>query len=224
MKQMERWIPNLTGILTIIVLLCSFILSFSNLRYAAELSRIDLVLTWAWPVCIDSLLVSGSLLILRNSLRQESTRFGWLVLSVFTFVSIMFNVAVSPNNLLSQASHAIPPITLMVSVEILLSIVRSDLSSLEKDRREVTEVTQSKGDVTPPVTVLHQGAGKGVTADQVLQFFRENPSASYVTAAANLNIARQTVSRHVARLLEEGRLEKDGDLFVIPDWDAREYA
>ena len=152
MKQMERWIPNLTGILTIIVLLCSFILSFSNLRYAAELSRIDPVLTWAWPVCIDSLLVSGSLLILRNSLRQESTRFGWLVLSVFTFVSIMFNVAVSPNNLLSQASHAIPPITLMVSIEILLSIVRSDLSSLEKDRREVTEVTQSKGDVTPPVT------------------------------------------------------------------------
>ena len=224
MKQIERWIPNLTGVLTIIVLLCSFILSFSNLRYAAELSRIDPVLTWAWPVCIDSLLVSGSLLILRNSLRQENTRFGWLVLSVFTFVSIMFNVAVSPNNLLSQASHAIPPITLMVSVEILLSIVRSDLSSLEKDRREVTEVTQSKGDVTPPVPVLHHGAGKGVTADQVLQFFRENPSASYVTAAANLNIARQTVSRHVARLLEDGRLEKDGDQFVIPDWDAREYA
>ena len=49
-------------------------------------------------------------------------------------------------------------------------------------------------------------------------------SASYVTAAANLNIARQTVSRHVARLLEDGRLKKDGDQFVIPDWDAREYA
>ncbi|NLD26825.1 MAG: winged helix-turn-helix domain-containing protein, partial [Acholeplasmataceae bacterium] len=100
----------------------------------------------------------------------------------------------------------------------------SDLSSLEKDRREVTEVTQSKGGVTPPVTVLHHGAGKGVTADQVLQFFRENPSASYVTAAANLNIARQTVSRHVARLLEDGRLEKDGDQLVITDRDGRGYA
>ncbi|QVV90544.1 DUF2637 domain-containing protein [Methanospirillum sp. J.3.6.1-F.2.7.3] len=100
---MERWIPNLTGILTVIVILCFFILSFSNLRYAAELSRIDPVLTWARPVCIDSLLVFGFPLILRNSLRQESTRFGWLVLSVFTFVSILFNVAVSSNNLLSQA-------------------------------------------------------------------------------------------------------------------------
>ncbi|MDD1724024.1 MAG: DUF2637 domain-containing protein [Methanospirillum sp.] len=224
MKQIERWIPNFTGVLTIVVLLCSFILSFSNLWYAAELSRIDPVLTWAWPVCIDSLLVSGSLLILRNSLRQESTRFGWIVLSVFTLVSILFNVAVSPNNLLSQASHAIPPITLMVSVEILLSIVRSDL--LSKGNTPVTckDVTPERGNVAPPVTVVHQGAGKGVTADQVLQFFRENPSASYVTAAANLNIARQTVSRHVARLLEDGRLEKEGDLFIIPDRDGREYA
>ena len=43
-------------------------------------------------------------------------------------------------------------------------------------------------DVTPPFTKVHQGAGKGVTADQGLQSFRENPSASYVSAAANLNM------------------------------------
>lgn len=112
----------------------------------------------------------------------------------------------------------------MVSVEILLSIVRSDLSSSEKNQGKVSDVTPDRGDVTPPVIMVHQGAGKGVTADQVLQFFRENPSASYVTAAANLNIARQTVSRHVARLLEDGRLEKDRDQFVIPDRDTHEYA
>jgi hypothetical protein len=103
----------------------------------------------------------------------------------------------------------------MVSVEILLSIVRSDLSSSEKNQGKISDVTSDQGDVTPPVTVLHQGAVKGVTADQVLQFFRENPSASYVTAAANLNIARQTVSRHVARLLEDGGMEKEGDQFVV---------
>ncbi len=65
---------------------------------------------------------------------------------------------------------------------------------------------------------------KGVTSEQVLQFFRENSSSSYDTAAANLNITRQTVSRHVARLLEDGRLEREGDQFVIPDRDGREYA
>jgi len=46
-REIEQWVPNLTGVLTVIVLLCSFILSFSNLRYAAEISRIDPVLTSA---------------------------------------------------------------------------------------------------------------------------------------------------------------------------------
>lgn len=224
MKTIERWIPNLTGLLTVVVLLCSFILSFSNLRYAAEISKIDPVLTWAWPVCIDSLLVSGSLLILRNSLRQESTRFGWMVLSVFTLVSILFNVAVSPSNLLSQASHAIPPITLMISVEILLSIVRSDLSSPENNREKVMDVTSDRGGVTPPVPLVHRTSERNVTSDQVLHFFKSNPSANYVTAAAQLNIARQTVSRHVTRLLEEGKMQKEGDRFVVSDPDTWEYA
>lgn len=126
----------------------------------------------------------------------------WIVLSVFIGVSILFNVAVSPSNLLSQASHAIPPITLMVSVEILLSIVRSDLSSSEENQEKLHLLQQTEEMLHHLLLwYINQGAGKGVTADQVLQFFRENPSVSYVTAAANLNIARQTVSRHVARLL-----------------------
>ena len=219
MKEIEQWIPNLTGILTVIVLLCSFILSFSNLRYAAEISLIDPVLTWAWPLCIDSLLVSGSLLVLRNSLRGESTRFWWVVLSVFTGVSIAFNVAVSPEIWISRAAHAIPPITLMVSVEILLSIVLSDLSAA----LPVQEDESNTRSVTSLVTMLHPAVTSDVTTQQVLQFYRDNPSASYVTAALHLNITRQTVSRHVTRLLENGKLFREGDRFVIANLDSREY-
>jgi len=220
MKKIEQWIPNLTGVLTVIVLLCSFILSFSNLRYAAEISLIDPALTWAWPLCIDSLLVSGSLLVLRNSLRGESTRFGWLVLSVFTGVSIAFNVAVSPETWISRAAHAIPPITLMVSVEILLSIVRSDLSIA----LPVQEKEPNTRSVTCRVPMVHRPVTPDVTTEQVLQFYRDNPSASYVTAALHLNITRQTVSRHVTRLLENGKLFREGDRFVIADADTREFA
>ena len=222
MRNFERWIPDLTGLLTGIVLLCSFILSFSNLRYAAEISKIDPVLTWAWPVCIDSLLVSGSLLILRNSTRRESTRFGWLVLSVFTGISIAFNVAVSPSNLLSQASHAVPPITLMVSIEILMSIVRSDLAGRTPEVSK--EEARDPSSVTPPVTMLHREPSPGVTSEQVLQFYRTHPDATYVTAASHLNIARQTVSRHITRLLEDGKIQKDGDRFVVLEPDSREFA
>jgi hypothetical protein len=222
MRNFERWIPDLTGLLTAIVLLCSFILSFSNLRYAAEISQIDPVLTWAWPLCIDSLLVSGSLLILRNSIRRESTRFGWLVLSVFTGISIAFNVAVSPSNLLSQASHAVPPVTLMVSIEILMSIVRSDLAG--KIPEETGEESGDPGNVTSPVTLLHRDPSPGVTSEQVLQFYRTHPDATFVTASSHLNIARQTVSRHITRLREDGKILKDGDRFIVVDQDNREFA
>ncbi|MDX8551908.1 DUF2637 domain-containing protein [Methanospirillum sp. J.3.6.1-F.2.7.3] len=197
---------------------------FQSLRSSAVEAGFDPILAWCWPICIDALLISGSLMVLRNSLQRDSTRFGWLVLSAFTLVSILFNVIVSPETWMSRAAHAIPPITLMVSVEILLSIIRSDLSPKGNTPVTYQDVTSERGDITPPVTLIHQGTGKGVTTDQVLQFFRENPSASYVTAAANLKIARQTVSRHVSRLLEDGRLEREGDQFVIPDRDGREYA
>ena len=224
MRRFERWIPNLTGLFTVVVLLCSFTLSFSNLKYAAKISNIDPDLTGAWPLCIDSLLVSGSLLILRNSLRGERTWFGWLVLSAFTAISILFNVAVSPSNLLSQASHAIPPITLMVSIEILLSMVRSDLSRQGTEPGENKEESSDLVDVTSPVTLLHREPLPGVTSEQVLQFYRVHPDATYVTAASHLNIARQTVSRHITRLLEDGKILKDGDRFIVVNQDSREFA
>jgi predicted HTH transcriptional regulator len=111
----------------------------------------------------------------------------------------------------------------MISVEIILSIVRSDLSR-ESDRSEEREESSDMLDVKSPVTMLHRMGVPAVTSDQVLQFYKCNPSASYVTAAANLNIARQTVSRHVSKLLEDGKIQKDGDRFVVPDQDSREFA
>lgn len=108
----------------------------------------------------------------------------------------------------------------MVSVEILLSIVLSDLSTalpIQKDEPNIRSVTSS-------VTLVHPVVTPDVTTQQVLQFYRDNPSASYVTAALHLNITRQTVSRHHTRLLENGKLFREGDRFVIPDSDTREFA
>lgn|GEM_PF-1124132 len=142
-------------------------------------------------------------------------------MSVFPGVSIAFNVAVSPDTWISRATHAIPPITLIVSVEILLSVVQSDLSTaLPVHEHEHEPNTRS---VTSPVTMLHLAVTPDVTTQQLLQFYRDNPSASYVTAASHLNINRQTVSRHISRLLESGKIFREGNRFVIPDPDTQEF-
>lgn len=91
-SRIERLIPDATGLIAVIVMGCAFLLSFANLQAGAGKAGISPWLSWAWPVCVDALLIAGSLMILRSSLRKESTWFGWLVVFGFTGVSVGFNV------------------------------------------------------------------------------------------------------------------------------------
>jgi len=128
-REIERSIPDITGLLVFIIAISAFSLSFVNLQELAAQSEINPYLTWLWPLCIDALLVAGSLEILRSSIKQLSTRVGWMVLISFTLVSISFNLVHSPDNIVSKLSYAIPPIALCVSVELLMRNIRTDLKS-----------------------------------------------------------------------------------------------
>ncbi len=127
-------------------------------------------------------------MILRSSLRKESTWFGWLVVLGFTGVSVLFNIAHSPGDVISQAAYAVPPFTLMVSIEMFTMIIRSDLKQTFTPGVPVTSPVQ---DVTTPELK------RKVTDDAVLQFFRGNSQVSYIEAAESLQVARQTISRKV---------------------------
>ncbi|MDX8549645.1 DUF2637 domain-containing protein [Methanospirillum sp. J.3.6.1-F.2.7.3] len=126
-RKLETAIPDLTGMAVLIIAGCAFALSFFNLQDAALEAGIKPWLSWLWPVCIDALLIAGSLMILRSSLRNESPLIGWIVLLSFTGVSTLFNVLHSPADIVSQAAHAVPPVALCVSIELLMMTIRSDL-------------------------------------------------------------------------------------------------
>jgi hypothetical protein len=208
--RIERLIPDATGCLAILIMACAFLLSFANLQAGAVQAGISPFLSWAWPVCIDALLIAGSLMILRSSLRHESTRFGWLVVVTFTGVSIGFNIAHSPEDFISRAAHAVPPITLMVSIEMFTMIIRSGLKV--EHGTSVSHVTSPETDVTiPDVTVPK----RKVTDEEVLQFFAGNTEATFIDAAEALQVTRQTISRNVSRLVEEGRLAREGKSLIV---------
>jgi predicted HTH transcriptional regulator len=149
-------------------------------------------------------------MILRSSLRQESTRFGWLVVITFTGVSIGFNIAHSPEDFISQAAHAVPPITLMVRIEMFTMIIRSDLKV--EHGTSVSHVTSPEADVIVPDVPLPK---RKVTDEEVLHFFRCNTEATFIDAAEALQVTRQTISRNVSRLVEEGRLAREGKSLVV---------
>lgn len=108
-RQLERAIPDMAGCAVLIIATSSFLLSFINLQAVAIEAGINPWLSWLWPACIDALLIAGSLMILRSSIRDESPLIGWSVLLSFTAVSTAFNVIHSPADLTAQAAHAVPP-------------------------------------------------------------------------------------------------------------------
>ena len=147
-SRIEGYIPDITTILVGTIGLTAFILSFANLRVAAVEAGIQPVLSWAWPICLDCLLIAGSLMILRANLRQEDSRLGWSVLLVFTGSSVAFNIVHSPPDIVSQVAHAVPPIALCVSIELLMTIIKSDVQTMgngkakrKYTRKDAAEVT-----------------------------------------------------------------------------------
>lgn len=202
-SRLERMIPDATGIISVIVMMCAFLLSFCNLQAMAIESGINPWLSWAWPVCVDALLIAGSLMILRASLRLETTYFGWFVLAAFTAVSTAFNIAHSPGELLSRAAHAIPPLALMVSVEAFTRIIKSDL---QKGKEEVIVTVQPEPE--PKEVYPTQ---KRISDEEITAFYAEHPGSMFLDAADNLGMSRQTISRRVNILVSQGKMRKDDD-------------
>lgn len=213
--RLEQTIPDLTGIAVLIIALSAFALSFFNLQAAALEAGISPWLSWLWPVCIDSLLIAGSLMILRSSLRSESPVIGWIVLISFTAVSTAFNVLHSPEGLISRAAHAVPPVALCVSIELLMMTIRSDLMTPEpvsssgiqttehlSRSAEHSDVSSAQAGAQAPEQItrapehLSRSAEQGDRSEQVRLFYTEHPDSSVAQAARQLNMSRHTVKRY----------------------------
>ena len=182
LHHLEKSIPDLTGLAVLIIAGCAFALSFFNLQEAALEAGISPWLSWLWPMVVDCLLIVGSLFLLRSSLRNESPWVGWAVLLSFTLVSTIFNVLHSPTDVISQAAHAVPPVALCVSIELLMMCIKSDLK-------------------VQPEQPMSTPAPKS-TPDKIVQYFKEQPMSSHAQAAEALGISRSTVSRHMRKRVE----------------------
>ncbi len=95
---------------------------------------------------------------------------------------------------ISRAAHAVPPITMMVSIEMFTMIIRSDLKV--EHGTSGSHVTSPESSVTPPDVTLPK---RKVTDEEVLQFFAGNTEATSIDAAEALQVTRQTISRSVSR-------------------------
>ncbi|MDX8551904.1 hypothetical protein KHC33_04250 [Methanospirillum sp. J.3.6.1-F.2.7.3] len=82
------------------------------------------------------------------------------------------------------ASHAIPPISLCISVEVLMNIIRSDLTA----------------EVTAGVTASPQLADKEDRGSQIRSYIELHPDVTAADMARSFGVMRQTASRHLSKM------------------------
>jgi hypothetical protein len=127
MKQ-DKGIKTTAVVMVLLVGTASAMLSWSGLTFLGMTAGFGGI-SWLLPLSIDGMLVLGSSLILHNTLTNQRTWFGWVITAVGVALSIWGNIAsVGAHDMQSQVVHAVPPLTLFLSIEAGVRILKNRIS------------------------------------------------------------------------------------------------
>ena len=102
----------------------SFALSYNALHQLAEANQVPKPLAWIWPLIIDGFIITASLAILHAVQHQRTARYPWALLVAFSALSVAFNVLHAPPTAIARLVAAVPPLTLVLSFELLMRQLR----------------------------------------------------------------------------------------------------
>ena len=109
-------------IILAIVSVISFTLSFIALReMAIEYLYLDQPFFGSlWPILVDTALIGFSVAAAVARMSNQSSFKFWLLVSIYTVLTIIFNVLHAPDNFISKFMAIIPPLTLVGTFEVFL--------------------------------------------------------------------------------------------------------
>ena len=145
MQKINHFISIASGLLVFFLAGSAFFLSFESLRDLADQIGVADGIAWLYPAIIDGAIIVFSLSVLRANLTGGRTVYPWILVSVFTLLSVVLNIIHAQKELLAQFLAAIPPVALFLSFELLLAqlketAVRLEVqSSLDEIVREIQE-------------------------------------------------------------------------------------
>lgn len=206
------WMVRTIVAMILTIAVSAFALSFTNLTATAVDAGIPLPLAYLWPICLDCFLVVATLFIFISNHLDKTTAPGWAVLIVFTGVSAGFNIVHSPDNLVAQAAHAIPPVALCICLEVLMIVLRCQQEYACPAAVQIDEPEQKSEDLPVesapdpekpddplPEIPRPRPAGKG-NAIAVATYFAANPNATIKQASKDLGLSWGTVKTHKDRI------------------------
>jgi hypothetical protein len=102
----------------------SFALSYDALHQLAVANQVPKPLAWIWPLIVDGFIIVASFAILHAVQRQLTARYPWALLVAFSALSVAFNVLHAPPTTIARLVAAVPPLTLVLSFELLMRQLR----------------------------------------------------------------------------------------------------
>jgi hypothetical protein len=106
----------------------AFLVSFEAISdYATTLGAFPHGLGWAAPLLVDSFTLAASLEVLRSGLAGQRPVYPWTLVFGATCASAALNVAHAPEHVAAQAVAGIPPVALLLALELLMRGARHHL-------------------------------------------------------------------------------------------------
>jgi Protein of unknown function (DUF2637) len=116
--------PRLRAIVTTLVAAIAalaFLVSFRAIsEFAVTTGAFPAHLGWAAPLLVDSFTLAASIEVLRSALAGQRAVYPWCLVAGATVVSAALNVAHAPEHPAARAVAGIPPVALLLALELLM--------------------------------------------------------------------------------------------------------
>jgi Protein of unknown function (DUF2637) len=99
----------------------AFLVSFRAIsEFAVQTGAFPHSLGWAAPLLVDSFTLAASIEVLRSALAGQRAAYPWCLVAGATLASAALNVAHAPEHPAAQAVAGIPPVALLLALELLM--------------------------------------------------------------------------------------------------------
>jgi Protein of unknown function (DUF2637) len=99
----------------------AFLVSFRAIsEFAVQTGAFPRSLGWAAPLLVDSFTLAASIEVLRSALAGQRAVYPWCLVAGATAASAALNVAHAPDHPAAEAVAGIPPIALLLALELLM--------------------------------------------------------------------------------------------------------
>lgn len=168
-----KYIFWITAILTILLTIFAFILSFNALTDLARQHKVSI--PPLFPFVVEFGVIVFSLNALYRSLNNESAKWQWaLIISSFLLAGT-FNVIHAESDLVSKIMAAMPSIFVLFSFESLLNLIRFNLSNRQESMPKVKTLDTFRSDKRKKLERLIQLKSTGIQNDEIIKKLKITP-------------------------------------------------